>query len=1508
MRNSRFVSCSSSVSSPVTRPARARRAAFLVAASVVGIGASTLGAAAAGEGGGVRDKMGARNHRTWRAIAPTPIPPGTVVARRGTPPATVNPGDLVYENDIVPQLYYPSRQDNVLVMDDLHRLDLNNPAGYSVTGLSGVLVFSDGEVPYNISVDIWSDDGSGQQPVGPIEGTQVTFSGLPSGKIIELSWTYDVAVKLPAGVVWICYVISDGNSGPVIADEAEIGFTDDFFWQQPPFELRTLINSYAGFCGRMFAKKNAGGGVGACCDGTTGLCEDDVPESLCPTDPKDPNNQFRWEQATRCADLVPPCASTRIIPPGKDCWRTQCGKTKFQFCKEFAIPPDFFAPGSDLFEGEVFLGGAGDNKFDTSIVRLEEMDLDAAENAAVPIELVELSLGSCEPIIVTQNGGQNPQQWNVSVGLSKLTPPPGSIELTRTHQNGGIFTAEFSVQPVFTFTQVDSPSNVRILDTAELGTPPVFLETIGQAPWVFQLSPGSTVFTCGVNFAPGVEEDPETGNQCCKKVGHSAGRGEGHIHETGPPDCTDCPDGACCFKSDGSCQVVSPGPSTTAEQECINSGGQYKGDGTNCDDTDGDGLPDVIETGDCNGCPPDINPCKIGTDPNNPDTDGDGINDGDEVAAGSDPCEVHRGLPPGIKSIRLEQVSFDSVHTGLIRDSEYAHLIVRYNPDPVELQRFLSVEFDLGTGAAWLVRSMPLFGAEVIGSDAQEASTLVDLTDVGVSRGDDVAGTIYSYGAILSADPLNNEDLPPVGALGLSEVMGARVISTGGRFTLEPPEVSGCPSGAKSPSHPSRKPRFVPGGKKMAWRKNLDEHNRDVGWNQCAPAAMTVSFTWLAKENPDQIDLGGQSWYETHQKFKEDTNVDKDFGAKDDDIIRGKLKFIQREDKWFSKGWQVKYQGLGLDRWVQQGDLVARRAGDDANGNAVRPTFDFIIGELQAGEDVEVHITYFDWAPPGVDCITNSDCPVGDDCDLGRCCPVGFEYYPAADRCYAPTGGHSMAVRGALQHGNKLFLWTTDDGEQSPEGIKPDGRDIPGNGGLRNAHLSQVDIGTPTDGPVNGYMSLSGECLSRIDMVTSESPPAANKPRVWDCVFAPAGDVTYSESRWTKDGDLIGKTFPDGVVPREGIRQYDQNVLPEEPNDWHWSASFDCAGSPTALNVWIDGFGPDDELVVPIICCDGVEKLTLEADVTGQYVLLDNPSEKPIHTGQWSQFPNDLPPRCTVLPALRGSSPGTGAGRELRRTAPSGIGACCLPSGGCINVSGANCGQLNGDYQNDGTDCRIDASACGDGGGECPGCCPLVTDTVGIGASCGADGSVDLGDILIVLDQFSGRPHPCCTGGSSSERGRRAELEPPAPAFITLTTRQNVGSPGDVFVVDVYADGLADLGGYQLAVNVTGGRGGRLEMLDPSIDAGCTDDVFAEVTSLPVIDGVRHRIARLVIQGHARPLERAYLGTFAFRASRKAQGTFRINLVEQGSELIDSARQPIEIRSTVGTTITIRQR
>ncbi len=332
-----------------------------------------------------------------------------------------------------------------------------------------------------------------------------------------------------------------------------------------------------------------------------------------------------------------PCAPNDCIPPGDDCFATSCGDTAFDFCND-PIPADFFHPGSQPFDGLVLLQGANGPPIpDTFMRRTAPLFVpNPGDSMTVPIELVSLNLVSCQPIIVA--GGDT--LWNVEVTLSPTPAPLGSMTVRKTHPNGGVFTSDFLVQPLFTFTNTENPGDVRVFDTGAEGIPPAMLQAVGSSPWV--MTPSVAVQPlCGQNFAPGVEGDPanllqcQSATQCCVPVGHA---GPGHLHVTGE-SCTPCPCGACC-KIDATCEVLE---GVDPEGQCNALGGTYGGDGSTCDDSDADGIPDWFEKSDC--CQP-TTPCFSSSDPHNPDTDGDGVNDGDEIAQGTDPCVAEGGTPP----------------------------------------------------------------------------------------------------------------------------------------------------------------------------------------------------------------------------------------------------------------------------------------------------------------------------------------------------------------------------------------------------------------------------------------------------------------------------------------------------------------------------------------------------------------------------------------------------------------------------------------------------------------------------------------------------------------------------------------------------------------------------------------------------------------------------------------------------------------------------------------------
>jgi hypothetical protein len=316
-----------------------------------------------------------------------------------------------------------------------------------------------------------------------------------------------------------------------------------------------------------------------------------------------------------------------LVPAGIDCWDTPCGETKMSFCL-VPIPADFFDAGSQPFDGEVRLQGATGSQ-DTIVQRRQDALFDDIPQVrAVEIEIIQLDLVSCQPIDVQCGGGDC--QWDVEVELSPTPAPIGQMQIIREHPNGGVFQSDLFVQPKFTFTRVGQPSQVRVLDTGQAGFPPDRLFSLGPIPWVHFLDPKLPIEPCGVNFVPGVESQPgDPPAQCCRPVCHSGATAD-HCIVVGV-DCSRCPTGACCLPDDGTCIM------TLDESDCVdNFGGDYKGDGTTCFDSDGDGIPDVQETNDC--CGP-TDPCHTGTSPTNPDTDGDGCLDGEDP----DPCDENIG-------------------------------------------------------------------------------------------------------------------------------------------------------------------------------------------------------------------------------------------------------------------------------------------------------------------------------------------------------------------------------------------------------------------------------------------------------------------------------------------------------------------------------------------------------------------------------------------------------------------------------------------------------------------------------------------------------------------------------------------------------------------------------------------------------------------------------------------------------------------------------------------------
>ncbi len=164
-------------------------------------------------------------------------------------------------------------------------------------------------------------------------------------------------------------------------------------------------------------------------------------------------------------------AATISLPANVDLLTVQPGSFA-NISGPYAIPADFFGPGSDPFTGIVQLvavqagpdpacpGGGAPDPADIIIKRDPIMLADFPSGAIIDIEIVQMELVSAEPITVTYNGGQNPEQWNLCLRVplpGEPQPMPRRIDLDRDTELGGDFSTTYAYDMIYRLTRTIAP-------------------------------------------------------------------------------------------------------------------------------------------------------------------------------------------------------------------------------------------------------------------------------------------------------------------------------------------------------------------------------------------------------------------------------------------------------------------------------------------------------------------------------------------------------------------------------------------------------------------------------------------------------------------------------------------------------------------------------------------------------------------------------------------------------------------------------------------------------------------------------------------------------------------------------------------------------------------------------------------------------------------------------------------------------------------------------------------
>jgi len=222
-------------------------------------------------------------------------------------------------------------------------------------------------------------------------------------------------------------------------------------------------------------------------------------------------------------------------------------------------------------------------------------------------------------------------------------------------------------------------------------------------------------------------------------------------------------------------------------------------------------------------------------------------------------------------------------------------------------------------------------------------------------------------------------------------------------------------------------------------------------------------------------------------------------------------------------------------------------------------------------------------------------------------------------------------------------------------------------------------------------------------------------------------------------------------------------------------------------------------------------------------------------------------------------------------------GACCLTDGTCRDgaagsphfcaggMSHSDCLCLGGTYLGNETDCVANGGSCS-----------------------------------------SGAAVPACAGGPGP--GPMAPLPPPSmPTAINLVADPGTIAPGGSATVESFVVDASDLGAYQVALGVTGGTTGTLDLEVLAVDTMRGDYVFTALSSVTATDQDGVRLGGALYSGGVNVGVQKYLGTFTFRASSDASGTFTVDFRAAETLLRDSNRGTITWQSLGAVQISIQE-
>lgn len=160
-----------------------------------------------------------------------------------------------------------------------------------------------------------------------------------------------------------------------------------------------------------------------------------------------------------------------------------------------------------------------------------------------------------------------------------------------------------------------------------------------------------------------------------------------------------------------------------------------------------------------------------------------------------------------------------------------------------------------------------------------------------------------------------------------------------------------------------------------------------------------------------------------------------------------------------------------------------------------------------------------------------------------------------------------------------------------------------------------------------------------------------------------------------------------------------------------------------------------------------------------------------------------------------------------------------------------------------------------------------------------------------------------------ADRLSRIVSQPVVPVGGPLLTVMPAGQRDGLYLVDVFVQGADDLRIYQVGLQVGGGTAGRLQLENVIVDQNRPDYVFGQAQIVEASSPRTGLLAAVLYDGSVQVTTPKYLGTYAFRPTPDAAGTFRVNvLLGEETLLADAANEDFNFSSGADARITIGAR